>query len=65
MTVASGLALFLMAGGLYFAFRDMSRLQFGYSWALTLILLLGFRGMLRLSYRLARGERGRGGVRES
>jgi len=53
VTVASGLAILLMAGGLYFAYRDMSRLQFGYSWALALILLLGFRAVLRLYYRAA------------
>jgi exopolysaccharide biosynthesis polyprenyl glycosylphosphotransferase len=53
VTVASGLAILLMAGGLYFAFRDMSRLQFGYSWALALALLLGFRAVLRVYYRVA------------
>jgi exopolysaccharide biosynthesis polyprenyl glycosylphosphotransferase len=53
VTLASGLALLLMAGGLYFAFRDMSRLQFGYSWALTLLFMLGFRATLRVYYRLA------------
>jgi len=53
VTLASGLALFLMAGGLYFAFRDMSRLQFGYAWALALLMLLLFRAALRIYYRLA------------
>jgi exopolysaccharide biosynthesis polyprenyl glycosylphosphotransferase len=53
VTIASGLAILLMAGGLYFAFRDMSRLQFGYSWALALALLLGFRAVLRVYYRIA------------
>ncbi len=57
VSLASGLALFLMAGGLYFAFRDMSRLQFGYSWALALALLLGYRGLLRVYYRLAQRAR--------
>ena len=52
VTLASGLAMFLMAGGLYFAYRDMSRLQFGYSWALALTLLLGFRAVLRVYYRV-------------
>jgi exopolysaccharide biosynthesis polyprenyl glycosylphosphotransferase len=52
VTLASGLALFLMAGGLYFAFRDLSRLQFGYSWALALTLLLSFRAVLRAYYRV-------------
>lgn len=50
--VASGLAIFLMAGGVYFAFREMSRLQFGYAWALTLCFLLSFRALLRIYHRL-------------
>lgn len=53
VTLASGLALLLMAGGLYFTFRGMSRLQFGYSWALALFLLLAFRATLRIYYRFA------------
>ncbi len=57
VTLASGLALFLMAGGLYFAYRDMSRLQFIYSWALALALLVSYRGSLRLYYRMARRTR--------
>jgi exopolysaccharide biosynthesis polyprenyl glycosylphosphotransferase len=55
--VASALALLLMAGALYFSYRDMSRLQFGYAWVLALVLLLGFRGMLRLYHRIARRAR--------
>lgn len=53
VTIASGLAVVLMAGGLYFSYRDMSRLQFGYSWGLALALMLGFRAVLRISYRVA------------
>jgi exopolysaccharide biosynthesis polyprenyl glycosylphosphotransferase len=57
VSVGAGLALLLMAGALYFTYRDMSRLQFGYAWALALALLLGFRGVVRLYYRLARRAR--------
>jgi len=57
VSVASGLALLLMAGALYFSYRDMSRLQFGYAWVLAFVLLLGFRGVLRLYYRIARRAR--------
>ncbi len=57
VSVAFGLALLLMAGALYFGYRDMSRLQFGYAWVLAFVLLLGFRGGLRLYYRIARRAR--------
>ena len=50
---ASGLAGVLMAGGLYLTYRDMSRLQFIYSWAVALALLVGLRAMLRIYYRVA------------
>jgi exopolysaccharide biosynthesis polyprenyl glycosylphosphotransferase len=41
----------LLAGMLYFTFREVSRLQFGYFVAATLLLLLATRAVLRIYYR--------------
>jgi exopolysaccharide biosynthesis polyprenyl glycosylphosphotransferase len=42
----------LMAGGLFIAYREMSRLQFIYFFVINLGLLLGHRAVLRIYYRL-------------
>ena len=42
----------LMAGGAYFLYRDMSRLQFGYFVVLNAFALLTHRAFLRLYYRI-------------
>ena len=42
----------LLAGAVYFAFRELSRLQFVYFFVLTLGLVLGHRAVLRIVYRL-------------
>lgn len=57
--VAQGAALgtFLLAGVVYFTFRELSRLQFVYYFVLTLGLLLGQRAALRIVYRLRRQVR--------
>ena len=41
----------LLAGMLYFSFREVSRLQFGYFVVATLVLLLATRTLLRSYYR--------------
>jgi exopolysaccharide biosynthesis polyprenyl glycosylphosphotransferase len=41
----------LLAGMLYFTFREVSRLQFGYFVVATLLLLLATRALLRIYYR--------------
>ena len=46
------LATLLLAGFLYLTFRDISRLQFGYFLFITLLLLLGYRALLRIWYRV-------------
>ena len=45
------LATALMAGVLYFTFRELSRLQFGYYYAVTVALALSYRGVFRVYYR--------------
>ena len=50
-------AVFLLAGVLYFSFRDVSRLQVAYFAVLDLGLSLGNRAVLRLLFRI-RGGRG-------
>ena len=52
--VVSGgfLGTILMSGGLYFGFREMSRLQFIYFFLVNVFLLLGHRALLRIYYRL-------------
>jgi exopolysaccharide biosynthesis polyprenyl glycosylphosphotransferase len=47
----------LMAGGLFIAFREMSRLQFIYFFVINLMLLLGHRAAFRVYYRLIGRER--------
>jgi exopolysaccharide biosynthesis polyprenyl glycosylphosphotransferase len=49
--LAGLLALLILAGFLYLTFRDISRLQFGYFLITTLLLLLGYRAILRIWYR--------------
>jgi len=49
---AAVLATGLMAGGAYFIFRDMSRLQFGYFVVLNAFVLLAHRAILRIYYRI-------------
>lgn len=60
VVAGSVLAAALMAGGLYFAFRDMSRLQFLYFSGLNLTALVLYRLVLRGMHRFAsrRQERG-------
>lgn len=48
----SGVGTVLMAGVLYMSYRELSRLQFAYFFAVSLGLLLFYRGGLRLYYRL-------------
>jgi len=50
--VAGFLATVVTAGVLYFTFREVSRLQFFYIFVVTLGLLLAYRGMFRISYRI-------------
>ncbi len=47
----------IFAGALYFSFRDVSRLQVIYFFGLDLILLLVWRLLLRLAFRLQGGRR--------
>jgi len=47
----------LLAGVLYFILRDFSRLQYGYFIVLAEMLLLGYRGFLRITYRVFRIQR--------
>jgi len=47
----------LMAGGLFIAYREMSRLQFVYFFVINLVLLLGHRAAFRVYYRLIGRER--------
>ena len=56
------LAATLMAGGLYFAFRDMSRLQFVYFTGVNLSALVLYRLILRVMHRYA-SRRQEGGHR--
>jgi exopolysaccharide biosynthesis polyprenyl glycosylphosphotransferase len=51
--VAAGsvVATILMAGMLYMSYRELSRLQFAYFFAVALVLLLGYRAGLRVYYR--------------
>ena len=61
--LAGLLATGLMAGFLYLTFRDISRLQFGYFLFITLFLLLGYRALLRIWYRVS--DRARPGSRNN
>ena len=47
-TLATG----LMAGVLYFGYRELSRLQFVYFSFASVLLLLGYRAVIRIAYRL-------------
>ncbi|MFV2044185.1 MAG: sugar transferase [Anaerolineales bacterium] len=49
---ASSIAVILMAGALYFTIRELSRLQFAYSFVLIVGALLSYRAALRITYRL-------------
>ena len=52
VTVASVLATTLLAGVLFMTYRETSRLQFVYFFAINLGLMLSYRAGLRLSYRM-------------
>jgi len=52
VTLSAIVATVLMAGFLYMTYREISRLQFAYFFMANLGLLLGYRGLLRISYRL-------------
>ena len=53
VVVTSGtLGTVLMAGGIYIAYREMSRLQFVYFYVINLGLLLAYRALLRIYYRM-------------
>lgn len=56
---ASLMATLLLAGSLYLTFREISRLQFIYFYLTTTFLILLYRGLIRVYYRI-RGK-GRGG----
>ena len=56
------LATVLLAGFLYFTFRDVSRLQFVYFFLINIFLLLSYRALFRLQYRIS--GRSRPGKRE-
>lgn len=47
----SMLATALMAGVLYFGYRELSRLQFVYYYVVTVMLAISYRGALRIYYR--------------
>ena len=57
------LSAFLMAGLLYFTYRELSRLQFVYFAVVVVIFLLAYRAGLRLVYRSAGRRRAGGGTR--
>jgi len=50
--VAGILATIVTAGTLYMTYREVSRLQFAYIFIVTLGLLLAYRAVLRISYRI-------------
>ena len=50
--VAGILATIVTAGALYMTYREVSRLQFAYIFIVTLGLLLAYRAVLRISYRI-------------
>ena len=50
--VAGILATTVTAGALYMTYREVSRLQFAYIFIVTLGLLLAYRAVLRISYRI-------------
>jgi exopolysaccharide biosynthesis polyprenyl glycosylphosphotransferase len=50
-------ATVIAAGALYLSFRDVSRLQFVYFFVIAVGLLLGYRGLLRVYYRLLGRDR--------
>ncbi|HMK08299.1 MAG TPA: hypothetical protein VK449_04630, partial [Anaerolineales bacterium] len=52
VAVGAGTGMVLMAGALYLSFREVSRLQFAYFFALSLGLILASRAGLRIYYRL-------------
>ncbi len=57
------IAMGLMAGLLYLSFRQFSRLQFIYFFAVNLALLLGHRALLRILYRISGRSRPGWGVK--
>ncbi len=54
LTSAAGTATILLAGTLYMTYRQVSRLQFVYTFILTLALLITLRGLVLLYIRLKR-----------
>ncbi|MBN1265961.1 MAG: exopolysaccharide biosynthesis polyprenyl glycosylphosphotransferase [Anaerolineales bacterium] len=57
VTTSGILATFVLGGFLYFSYREISRLQVIYSFLSILMLLLLFRTLMRLSFRISRKER--------
>jgi len=57
VVLGSILATTIMAGVLYFSFRETSRLQFIYFFLLNLIFMIAYRGFLRVYYRLVGSRR--------
>jgi exopolysaccharide biosynthesis polyprenyl glycosylphosphotransferase len=49
----AALATMILAGVIYMTYRELSRLQFVYFFAATLLMLLGYRAALRVYYRAA------------
>jgi len=54
---ATFMSTLIFAGALYFSFRDISRLQVTYFFAIDLSLLVGLRALLRLGFRLQGSHR--------
>jgi len=52
VVAGSLLAFLIMAGGLYFTYRDVSRFQVIYFYLISTFSILGYRGLLRIIYRL-------------
>ena len=50
LVLAALMATLGLAGALYFSFRDISRLQVIYFFVIDLVLLTGFRALLRLVF---------------
>jgi exopolysaccharide biosynthesis polyprenyl glycosylphosphotransferase len=56
--IAGGLlATAMMAGVVYLTYRELSRLQFIYFFSVAVLMLLAFRGLLRILYRVSGGKR--------
>lgn len=58
VVTGSLLATLLLAGSLYFTYRQVSRIQFIYFYLTTTILILFYRGLIRVYSRITKSDRG-------